>query len=70
MNFGLAPLKPEGTISMIVDNEIIEDGQKYAINNAKDKLVQYCAKAKLAPYFEEHDLVYGTQIIAYKRAKR
>lgn len=58
MSFGLVPLKPEGSISMIADNE------PNAVNNAKDKLIQYCAKEGFVPEFMEHDMGDRTQVIA------
>ena len=67
---GLAVLKPEGSISMVVPKEQIEDDSKYAINNAKDKLIMFCAKDGMVPEFTTHDLCNGTQVIAHKRTKR
>ena len=59
--FGLAPLKVEGSYSIILPMG------KYAVNNAKDRLIQIAAKYKFIPSFMEHELGGDVQVIATKR---
>ena len=68
IDFGLAPLKVEGSINIIIDEyDLVRN--KHAINNGIDKLVMACAKSKFAPVLQFNHFGYGTQIIALRRKK-